>query len=558
MTKKIITLNKSTNLLNRILEEPKLVSIVRNLEPKVLTKVIQHIGLEDCGEIVALATTDQLKQVFDEDLWTAEKSGQEEKFDPARFGVWLEVMTEMGPKFVAEKLAGFDKEFLAMSLSEQVLVLDFETVLLSLSGDLEEEKDVYLEKMLDSCLSHDFDKFIVLSKNDRSWDSVLFALLALDSENYSLLSDLLEACALASNDYIQDHGGLQTVLTNKQKLHSDVSYDREKRREEAGYVPPMTAGHFLTLSRIATFEQLELDKVEDNITKSYFRSFNLKTKTNATVVRREEKAREKEKKEAEKEIAKFMEVLAEYDVISVSQAMPLLTASQDERHKIVDELMLRVGLSELHEKEIGLYDRRIKELNYLANILMAGCSIDDRKFRPFEAADAALATSNLGLEHIVTGRISKKKLAEILENTSVVKLFRLGWNILHREVGLKAVEGLLSYIKNDRKQHNNTNKRNIDGVGSVDDLVEEGFLDLFKDLKEAVSDKRPWQVKKNLDVLEVKYDRNVARMFRIFLDECPATIKNLSKIKESKELCEREFVSRKKQIEEIHAFLDSI
>ena len=552
MTKKLTKITKSTNLLNRILEEPKLVSIVRNLEPKVLTKVIQHIGLEDCGEIVALATTDQLKQVFDEDLWKAEKPGREEKFDPARFGVWLEVMTEMGPKFVAEKLAGLDKEFLVMTLSEQILVLDLESMLLSAVCDSDEERDVYFDKMIDNCLGHDFDKFTILSKNDRAWDSVLFALLALDSENYSLFNDLLESCALISSDYIQNHGGLEIVLTHRQKLHSDVSYDREQRREEAGYVPPLTAGHFLTLSRSATFDQIQFDTVEDNITKSYFRYFQVSTKSERATTEKEEKVREKEQKAAEKEIIQFMEVLAEYDVVPAGQSLPLLTASQDEKGSHVEEFAIRLGLSELREKNLILYEQRIKEFNYLANILISGCSIDGRKFRPYEAADAALATSNLGLEYLIKGKTSKKKLLEMLESTTAVKLFRLGWSVLHREVGMNAAEVLLAYIsaKRNRKGSETENENRAFG-----DMVIEGLSDLSDILKKAINDKTPWKAKDHFDVLEVKYDQNAALMFKIFMDECPATVKNLNLVKDSKELCERQFVAHKKQIEEIHEFL---
>jgi hypothetical protein len=84
------------HVLSRILDEPALVAEVRALPPAALTKLIDHVGLEDAGEIVALATTEQIANVFDEDLWT-----RNDTFDADRFVVWLEVLLEAGPAVAA-------------------------------------------------------------------------------------------------------------------------------------------------------------------------------------------------------------------------------------------------------------------------------------------------------------------------------------------------------------------------------------------------------------------------------------------------------------------------
>jgi hypothetical protein len=52
-------------LLARIFEQPGLVAAVQALPPAVLSKLIAHVDLEDAGEIVALATTEQLERVFE-------------------------------------------------------------------------------------------------------------------------------------------------------------------------------------------------------------------------------------------------------------------------------------------------------------------------------------------------------------------------------------------------------------------------------------------------------------------------------------------------------------
>ena len=83
-------------LLARILDTPHLERVVPRLQPELLHRVIQRCGLEDCGELVALATPEQITRIFDLDLWRPAHAGMDEQFDAARFGVWLEVLVEFG------------------------------------------------------------------------------------------------------------------------------------------------------------------------------------------------------------------------------------------------------------------------------------------------------------------------------------------------------------------------------------------------------------------------------------------------------------------------------
>ena len=53
----------------------------------MLHRVIQNCGLEDCGELVALATPGQLAHVLDVDLWRPATAGGDDTLDAERFGV---------------------------------------------------------------------------------------------------------------------------------------------------------------------------------------------------------------------------------------------------------------------------------------------------------------------------------------------------------------------------------------------------------------------------------------------------------------------------------------
>src|SRR4030095_4651139 len=71
--------------LQRILDTPHLAQAVPRLPPALLHRVIQHHGREDGVELVALATREQVRRVFDLDLWRSAKPGLDEQFDARRF-----------------------------------------------------------------------------------------------------------------------------------------------------------------------------------------------------------------------------------------------------------------------------------------------------------------------------------------------------------------------------------------------------------------------------------------------------------------------------------------
>lgn len=51
-----------------MVEAPALLDAVSALEPRILGRLIHHVGLEDAGELVALATVDQIARILDDDL----------------------------------------------------------------------------------------------------------------------------------------------------------------------------------------------------------------------------------------------------------------------------------------------------------------------------------------------------------------------------------------------------------------------------------------------------------------------------------------------------------
>jgi hypothetical protein len=137
-------------LLARILDQPELVAAVRSLQPRALGKLIDHVGLEDAGELVALATADQMRQVLDEDLWQSVRPGEDESFAPERFWVWIEVLLESGEELAARKLTELPEELVTLAVNEQVLVVNLDELAPMLSSRT--RGDDQLDKALECCL----------------------------------------------------------------------------------------------------------------------------------------------------------------------------------------------------------------------------------------------------------------------------------------------------------------------------------------------------------------------------------------------------------------------
>src|SRR5262249_44531699 len=129
-------------LLERILSTPEVALVVPRLQPEVLHKVIQTVGLEDCSELVALATPQQLQRIFDLDLWRASKPGLDDQFDADRFATWLDVLMESGASVAAHKVAAMDSDLVIAALAQHMRVFDGAAVsaFQTLDGELIERR----------------------------------------------------------------------------------------------------------------------------------------------------------------------------------------------------------------------------------------------------------------------------------------------------------------------------------------------------------------------------------------------------------------------------------
>ena len=436
-----LSTTSSRALLARILDQPDLPAQVERLPPALLGKLIDRIGLEDAGEILCLASTDQIAQIFDDDLWKNERPGDVERFDAERFLLWLEVMLEAGERFVAQKLVELPEDLVTLAFHRHLLVIDIEAMAVEMAEGGEEAWQ--LEKALESTLHEELGEYRLIARRHDGWDTLLTAILALDKDHHDTLFKILERCCAMSTEHIEDNGGLYEVLTSEEMLEADVAGDREDRRAEGGYVSPSTAASFLKLAR--TDEGAAAD-TRDPVTRAYFRGLTrapLAAKKGAGEAdddaapgasdRRALPRSASPSAPSSKPVPSLQRVLAEAGLTEESQVGRLLSAGATAEEPLVVRAMRVLG-----ESHPALFADRSEELAYLANVLVSGASFRGRRFRPIEALRAAIAACSFGL-HLWTRRAlptdeTVREAAACLEKVTADGLFRLAHHRLHRDL----------------------------------------------------------------------------------------------------------------------------
>jgi hypothetical protein len=418
-------------LVTRILDEPALVSAVQALPPAALMRLIDHVGLEDAGELVALATTDQLCRVFDEDVWRSARPGEDERFDPERFTLWLEVMLDMGERFAADKLAELPEELVELALHHHIMVISLQELALLIS---EGDGQVPLEKVVEDSPYLELGDYCVIARRHDGWDAISTVLVALDERHSNVLQPMLERLWRVTNEWIYGQGGLYEVLTSAEMLEADPAADREDRRARAGFVAASSARSFLSLGRKDDIATLLRTPSRDPITRAFFREY-------------EPEPLDMEGPSRPPAPAGLRDLL---EAAGDAPETRLLAAVRD-GHGTAQTLLAR-ALTELAARDRERHGERMRELGYLANVLLAGAGSRGGRLRPLDAAEATLATCSLGLERALAdldgdereARPSRpeERLAQQLERLSCDVLFRIGWRLLQDEVALPAAAAI--------------------------------------------------------------------------------------------------------------------
>jgi hypothetical protein len=493
------------NLLARILDQPDLAPQIQSLPPPVLGKLIRRIGLEDAGELVALATTDQLAHVFDDDLWSNESPGDAERFDADRFLLWLEVMMEAGETFVARTLVELPEDLITLAIHRHILVLSIDELAADMQSASEQEAR-QLDKALESCLYEEVGEYQLMARKPEGWDTLLSAVLALDREHSNFLHRLLGRCCALASDYIEDNGGLYEVLTSDEMLECDVAADREDRRAESGFVAPTDASAFL---KLAAQEASDGPKERDPVTRAWFRGLG-----KPPIAQRPAAARPAQ-------ADGLLRILKKESVLEETSAQRLLLPGSDHGKQSSDPLLV-LAMRRVAESDPKLFGERSEELAYVANVLVSGCSLRSRRLRKIEALRAAIATCSLAL---ALAPVERKRVKEhgggpvgravaTLQATPCDTLFRLAWNRLNTQVIDRAAavaEGWLIAAA---------------GQGLGEDKPP--LTRALRALQQARARGSPWTERSSLELLVEHFDASTVDALGSLMDQVPTLPSSLA------------------------------
>jgi hypothetical protein len=541
-------------LLDRILSTPAIAQLVPRLQPDVLHRVIKSCGLEDSSELVALATPEQLARVFDLDLWRAGQPGRDDQFDAARFGVWLDVLLECGAEVAAQKLAGIDADLVIAGMSRHVRVFD----LAALPPTRSPEGDDWQPAHGDEAISVEIGGYKVLARGADSWDAIVATLAALDAGHRVFFHRVMRGCRRLS-DSGRELDGLDDLLDQDQQAMFDVALGRERRRDAQGYVPPAEARAFLQMARRVPLGKTTAPPANP-LAGAYFRAIQPPAVDDPTV----ESPRSPAPPDADAALGPGTSGDALTALVGMLQDAGALPEPPRALLGEAPGATPRLAHIQAQMRFVGELDpiawvTRQQELAYLANTLVAGCSIQARPFTAQEASDAVVAVCNLGLEnwplHWLAAPAGRGTRAvhtatrlpdRFLVDHDLVTVFQVGWATLYEKACMFAARQLVAVL----------------GRLPCDDReVKRAVGALRRALKAQLDSGKPWLAREALDVIAILDMPSWAALLGL-IDECPvmhaaiAASRNTGTRAVSASAFE--FVSENSQLVSVHEFMQSL
>jgi hypothetical protein len=319
--------------------------------------------------------------------------------------------------------------------------------------------------------------------------------------------------------------------------------DREGRRSRQGYSTPADARAFLQLAR----ERRSSDRAgaANPLAAAYFRAVSgSRSEDDAaadlTSSQLPPPGTVSGVTEALDAVATVLGIGGE----TARQPRALLEGTHSESTRL---LLLRRLLAYISESEDPAYYARTRELAFLANTLVAGCSVQSRSFTPQEASDAAAAVCNLGLEHwrnATSGPDDETLLPDtFLLDHDLVSIFELGWTVLHEQVSLFVAGELISTLSD---------------LQCTDAHVEEELEALRIELTKQYRAGTPWRARTALGAIAMLDMPTWATVLGL-VDECPVIPAAMTAVLEKRtggiRAAEFEFISSTTQLRRVQEFM---
>ena len=400
-----------------------------------------------------------------------------------------------GGSAAARTVAAIDEPLVIAGLARYVRVFDHATFAPAVSSD-DEPFDVAVTPAGD--LACDVGGYLVRARRADAWDAIVTLLLALDTDHRDYFHAVMRGCRRLSNS-APEIDGLDDLLDDPaQRLH-DVALERECRRSQRGYLTPADARAFLQMAKQSRHQRPDASPMINPLVAAYFRAADENTASADSSATPPESAVDAPTSASVSEsIDAVVDLLAEAGLVpGRPQALLVGATAQPPRLMPVQRLMEHV-----RDTDDTAHLARSREMAFLANALMAGCSVQARPFTAQEASDAAVGICNLGLEH----------WPETLPDTflvdhDLVTAFEAGWAVLHQDVGLFVTDHLIGTLTD---------------LQSVDAGIQRGLYVLRRELIRQRDAGTPWRARQALDVIAMLDAPAWASLLGL-LDECPCS-----------------------------------
>lgn len=530
-------MSKHTGPLARLLDTPHLARLVPQLPPETLHQLIRHGGLDACGELVASATPEQLTSVLDLDLWRHARPGRDDQFDTDRFGEWIEVLVDTGETVAARIVAALEAHLVIAGLSRYIRVLD-PGVFLPHEGSDDEPTDGPIAPS--DGAECEVGGYLVRAIRPDAWDAIVALLHALETGHPHRFHEVMGGCRRLSNS-TPEVDGLDNLLMEPEQWLHDVAVEREQRQSQLGYSTAADARAFLQMARRRTPQPpVGAPAVTNPIAAAYFRSADdIPTSSGHDASHRPPPALEPASADGSvrAELDAIVSLLAEAGVVT-ERPRALLEGATSQPSRLT---RIRPLMEHVRDTDDEAYFARTREMAFLVNTLMAGCSVQSRPFTAQEASDAAAAICNLGLEH------AGATLPEaFLVDHDLVTAFETGWAVLHEDVSMFVAEQLIATLTDLR---------------CADAEIQGGLNALRRELVAQRDAGTPWRARDALDALAI-LDMPAWTSVLGLLDECPVLPAALTAILErhkgSISPTAFEFISTTGQLDQVRAFMGNL
>jgi hypothetical protein len=528
------------HLLKTLTDSPALPTLVQRLPPPTLKRLIDHVGVHDAGALILLTTTEQLREVFEESLWHNLTPGTAEQLQTGRFLEWLNVILEASPTFAAERLTELGETFLVLNLSPLITVTARDTDLLIAPEEATEEFERFVEGLMGDRATEEFGGYLVSATDEDAWDSVRTLLAELEGEDSGFLERVLERCCYRPS--------VLGFVDDGQSLRADERHAREQSREQKGFVTAHLAGSFLrTAGNTGLSELIEEDDYDD-LSQQYFARLAAATKQAPTPASEITARSSQVDARAEAfELHHLEKALEEAEIVSATS--PRLLQGPSGTQEAMTELQMH--LDRLQVRQPALFSARLAELVFLANVLMAGSWYRGGRFNEAQAAQAALACANLGLDYVSrqSQSASQDELVDsaLTRRPGIVRLFRVGWQLL-QSIPLRAANDLLEALRSDEVRsllaHKSWMLAEVELAVTQPDLIDLVQRGEFEDVAD------------NLLLLSLVFDQRACTALAILIADWPRYPQQLNiGFRPGPPVTGSRYLSTMRELDRVHAFL---